>query len=178
MTIPSATLADLNHAVFLALTAVFPPDDPILIRQAYVNPSPPVPSSGQDVLYFHLIPDSSPPRTETFRESGNPSFFRFAPFRLMLTLYGPRAETLAWSLYHLLFQDGYDCPRRILRQAGIYPVPDIPGPSLIWEEWEKQHRPRADLVIPLRIAVIETVTAPQPDDIQSVPDVITHKNPI
>ena len=51
----------------------------------------------------------------------------------------------------MLYLDGYGFPRRILRDAGIFPIPDPPQPALLHEEEGSLWRKRADLAIPLRI---------------------------
>ena len=171
---------ELHQAVFRALAAVPDPDagtgtPPLLIRQAYANPSPPPPEEGRNVLYYHLEPDAGAPVTEEFLSpDGNPVRFRFAPWILVLVFYGPRAERLAWRYFHLLFLDGAGKPRRILRAEGIYPLPRPSGPALVWEEWGKQHQPRADLVLPLRIAERETVRLPEPETVEVPPEVRVH----
>ena len=121
------------------------------------------------------MPDvSALPLEESEISGGFPCFFRFAPYRLLLTFYGPSAETLAWQVYHRLYLDGYRSPRRVLREAGIYPVPDPPGPVFLWEEWEKEHRPRVDLTIPLRIAATESDSAHPADLVEVPPDIPLH----
>ena len=94
---------DLNSAVFqaLALALGLDPADPEAsrrIRRAYVSPSPPPPPADRDTLYYHLMPDGSVrPLEESETCEGFPCFFRFAPYRLLLTFYGPSAESLAWG---------------------------------------------------------------------------------
>ena len=51
----------------------------------------------------------------------------------------------------MLYLDGSGFPRRILREAGIYPVPDPPQPSILYEEEGSLWRKRADLTISLRV---------------------------
>ena len=46
-------------------------------------------------------------------------------------------------------------PRQILREAGIFPVPNGYGPSVVYEESGKVWRKRADLVVPVRVRVNE-----------------------
>ena len=161
----------LARTVFEALSAAFSPDIPLWIRQAWTNPSPPPPAPDQDVLYYHLVPDPAAVIMERERTGSRSVFFRFAPYRLNLVFYGPNAESLSWNVYQLLFLDGWGFPLSILHRGGIYPVPGAPGPSLIREEWEKQHRLRADLTVPLRVAFHESLPAPAEPWIQSVPEI-------
>ena len=151
----------MNHlypAVFRALAAALElnpglPETSFRIRQAYVNPSPPSPPEDRNILYFHLSPDADPPLTEEdVSPDGRRTFFRFAACRLVLVFYGPDPVAEAWKVYHRLFLDGWLRPRQILRSEGIYPVPNPPGPVAVREELDLRHRPRADLVISLRIA--------------------------
>ena len=51
----------------------------------------------------------------------------------------------------MLYLDGRGFPRQILRNAGIFPVPDPPQPSLLHEEEGSLWRKRADLTIQLRV---------------------------
>jgi len=153
----SLLMLELNQTIYTALASALGLDPDhwetsFRIRQAFVNPSPPPPPPDQDVLYFHLTPEEQPPLTETSTEDGEDRIFRYAPYLLQLVFYGPKAEALAWQVWHLLFLDGGCNPRRILRESGIFPVPRPQSPVLVWEEWQKQHRPRADLTIRLRVA--------------------------
>ena len=51
----------------------------------------------------------------------------------------------------MLYLDGSGFPRQILREAGIYPIPDPPPPSILYEEEGSLWRRRADLTISLRV---------------------------
>ena len=72
-------------------------------------------------------------------------------YRLIIVCYGPASEEYALRIRHMLYLDGYGFPRRILRDAGIFPIPDPPQPALLHEEESSLWRKRADLAIPLRI---------------------------
>ena len=149
----------LHHAVYQALVSALrlcemPGRSPALIRRAYTNPAPPPPPESRNALYYHLQPEAGTPwMEEAMDSSGVLQLFRFSRWRLNLVFYGPDAEALASHVHHLIFLDGYGNPRAILRAAGIYPIPRSWGPSLVWEEREKQHRMRTDLSIPLSVAV-------------------------
>ena len=165
----------LNRTVFQALAAALRLDPAgaaasALIRRAYANPSPAQPAPEADAVYFHLAPDGDVP---PLREDSFDAGFRFAPYRLNLVFYGPRAESLAWQVWHHLYQDGTGSPRCILRGQGIYPVPHPYSPVLVWEEAGKEHRPRADLTIPLRIASLEPAL-PRPS-VSAPPEVRIHR---
>ena len=175
-------MESMNSAVYLALTAALNPDPEspevsILVRRAYVNPAPPPPPPEQDVVYYHLIPDGSAAPLSEWRQSGGRlSFYRYAPYLLNLTFYGPAAEANARRVSHLMTADGFQLPRYYLRRAGIYPVPGISGPVVIWEELEKQHRLRADLSVPLRAAVNETVETPSVGPVDAPPEILLRTN--
>ena len=138
-------------AVLAALAAAVGPE--ALIRRAYTNPSPPPPEE-QTVVYYHLLPDSgaAPLVEDSWAEGGKPDRFLFSGWQLQLVFYGPGAANLAWRVHHRIMLDGRGNPRQLLRAGGLYPLPRMPGPTLVWEEWQKQHRPRADLTIYLRAA--------------------------
>ena len=150
----------------------------VLLRQAYVNPSPLPPPEGEDAVYFHLVPEAEAPLTEeSLSGAGLPVFRRFAPCRLNLVFYGPRAEALAWQAYHRLYLDGEGQPRRILRRQGIFPVPHPESPLLLWEDWGKAHRLRADLVIRLRILTREEDSLHPMPLADTPPEVLIHTHP-
>lgn len=168
-------LKDIHRAVHRALTAIFPeeaPESPLL-RRAYADPPPPPPEEGRDALYYHLEPDAGPALTEiSLNADGDTEVFRFLPARLILVFYGPRAERLARRCAAMLFLDGRDRPRGILRAAGVYPLPPPPAPLLSWEEWARRHRPRADLVLPLRLRLPERFHPPEPEGLASPPEIL------
>ena len=170
----------INQAVYLALCSALGLrsdhwETPFRIRQAYVSPASPPPPEDQDVLYFHVVPGNRPPLTESSVISdGRPSFFRYAPYVLNLVFYGPHAEETAWTVYHHLFLDGCENPRRILRLNDIYPVPNPPGPVQTWENWKERHRLRMDLVIPLRVARTRILPAASAGSVESPPEMNLH----
>ena len=166
-------------AVFRALAAALglSPDSAEaarMIRRAYTNPAPPPPAEGEDAVYFDLRPEGrAPDWTETGTRDGCNRFFRLTPYRLQLVFYGPRAEDLAWRGFHRLFEDGWQRPRRILRGAGIYPLPRPSGPVPVREELEKYHRPRMDLSLEMRVAA--EITVPGREAAVAVPpEVLVH----
>ena len=167
-------------AVFQALAAALglSPDSAEaarMIRRAYTNPAPPPPAEGEDAVYFDLRPEGRPPDwTETSTRDGRTRFFRLTPYRLQLVFYGPRAEALAWQVFHRLFEDGWQRPRRILRRAGIYPLPRPAGPVPVREELEKYHRPRMDLSLELRIAAEIALPDREAAAVAVPPEVLVH----
>ena len=85
----------------------------------------------------------------------------------------PACEEYALRIRHMLYLDGAGFPRRILREAGIYPVPDPPQPSLLHEEEGSLWRKRADLTVSLRVR--EEQRGQARGSIHSAPAVILHK---
>lgn len=74
----------------------------------------------------------------------------------------------------MLYLDGAGFPRRILRAAGIFPVPDPPQPSLLHEEEGSLWRKRADLSISLRVK--DEQRAQSRGSIRSTPAVVFRKS--
>jgi hypothetical protein len=73
----------------------------------------------------------------------------------------------------MLYLDGRGFPRQILRNAGIFPVPDPPQPSLLHEEEGSLWRKRADLTIQLRVR--DELTAQARNSISTAPAVIIRR---
>jgi hypothetical protein len=73
----------------------------------------------------------------------------------------------------MLFLDGAGFPRRILRDAGIYPVPDPPQPSILYEEEGSLWRKRADLTVSLRVR--DEQRGPARCSIRTAPAIILHR---
>ena len=122
------------------------------ILRAYQAPLPAQSAREMNLCFYDLSPDvSSPMFTEHAVLRGIHGIYRFMPYLLSLVFYGPFAETDALLLRENLFIDGAGCPRSILRQAQVFPVPAVRPPSVLYEETDSLYRKRADLVIPLRI---------------------------
>ncbi len=122
------------------------------ILRAYAAPPPPQAGRNMNLCFFDLSPDpSAPMHTEHRVKNGTNVVFRFMPYTLTLVFYGPSAETDALTVRENLFVDGKDKPRSILRDAGLYPVPPVRPPSVLYEEEGSLYRKRADLVIPVRL---------------------------
>ena len=154
----------LHSAVFDALCACLElssssTDASALIRRAYQEPEPaPQPPRSQSVIYYDLQSDSDPvmsyqtPTNENpASSSAIPTVSSFLSYRLLVVCYGPRAEEYAHRIRSFLYLDGRGYPRRILRAAGIYPVPRPPQPVILHEEEGSLWRRRADLTISLRV---------------------------
>ena len=93
-------------------------------------------------------------------------------YQLIIVCYGPACEENASRIRSMLFLDGAGFPRQILRAVGIYPVPDPPQPSLLYEEEGSLWRKRADLTVRLR--VLDEQRAQVRSTISSAPAVIIY----
>ena len=70
--------------------------------------------------------------------------------------YGPHALSNARKIRSFLNVDGPGFSRAILRNDGLYPVPDPPEPMLLHEPEGSLWRQRADLTVSLRAEEKET----------------------
>lgn len=151
-----------------------------LFREAYTEPeNTPRPARTADVIYWSLAPDTgqdSPAYGETDAGEGShrPAVTRVLAYRLTVVCYGPAAEAYAQRIWALLYVDGRNFPREILRRAGIFPVPDPPPVEKLYEPEGSLWRRRADLIVSLR--VVDTVYAAQTRPaIRTVPEVIIRR---
>ena len=94
-------------------------------------------------------------------------------YQLIIVCYGPDCEKYARRIRSMLYVDGPGFPRRILRDAGIYPVPDAPQPVILHEEEASLWRKRADLTVSLRVRDEQTGQAS--DSITVAPATILRK---
>ncbi|MCR5566107.1 MAG: hypothetical protein K6F61_04590 [Clostridiales bacterium] len=130
-----------------------------LIHEAYAEPeNVPRPPRNRNVIYWTVLQDlsSDPVSTEYNAEAGNsgshtPTVYTTLKYQLVIVCYGPAAEEYAHRIRSMLYLDGSGFPRRILRDAGIFPIPDPPQPALLHEEEGSLWRKRADLTISLRV---------------------------
>lgn len=174
--------ASFHSAVFDALCACFGLDRDsaeaiALIHEAYAEPeNVPRPPRSRNVIYWTVLQDlsSDPVSTEYNVEAGShvPVVNTTLKYQLVVVCYGPDCEAYASRIRSMLFLDGAGFPRQILRAAGIYPVPDPPQPSLLYEEEGSLWRKRADLTVRLR--VLDEQRAQVRSTISSAPAVIIH----
>ena len=130
-----------------------------LIREAYAEPeNVPRPPRNRNVIYWTVLQDpaADPVSTESRTEASGtgrntPVVYTTLKYQLIIVCYGPDCEEYAHRIRSMLYLDGSGFPRRILRDAGIFPIPDPPQPALLHEEEGSLWRKRADLAIPLRI---------------------------
>lgn len=152
-----------------------------LIHEAYAEPeNVPRPPRNRNVIYWTALQDpSSDPVSTEYKAgdgtSGNhiPTVCTTLKYQLVIVCYGPAAEAYAHHIRSMLFLDGSGFPRRILRDAGIFPIPDPPQPSLLHEEEGSLWRKRADLTISLRVR--DEQTAQPRGSITTAPAVLLHR---
>ena len=145
-----------------------------LIHEAYAEPeNVPRPGRNKNVIYWTVLQDPASDPVATEQGDGSACYvsgwnYRTVPdvplsgthvpvvyttlkYQLIIVCYGPACEAYASRIRHMLFLDGRGFPRQILRDAGIFPVPDPPQPSLLHEEEGSLWRKRADLTVQLRV---------------------------
>ena len=152
-----------------------------LIHEAYAEPeNVPRPARNKNVIYWTVLQDLSadPVSTEWNNKTGTsgthlPMVCTTVKYNLVIVCYGPACEEYARRIRHMLYLDGSGFPRRILRNAGIFPVPDPPQPSLLHEEEGSLWRKRADLTIQLRVR--DELTAQARNSISTAPAVIIRR---
>ena len=126
------------------------------LMRSYQDSPPANPGPGMNVCYYQIVTEArGKVLTEKTVEENVVRFFDFVPGRIILVFYGPDCERWAHRCREFLFLDGYGMPRKILREAGIFPVPDMYAPSVVYEEIGKSWRKRADLVVSVRIRMNE-----------------------
>ena len=153
----------------------------VLIREAYAEPeNAPRPPRNTDVIYYSLVPDiaarEAPPVYGAEDPAGGShavTVSRFSAWTLQVVCCGPHALANARKIRAFLYADGPGLPRSILREAGLYPVPDPPEPMLLHEPEGSLWRERADLSVSLRAE--ETQTHPvRRGTVMIAPAVIIH----
>ena len=152
-----------------------------LIHEAYAEPeNVPRPTRNKNVIYWTVLQDPSadPVSTEWNNKTGTsgthlPMVCTTVKYNLVIVCYGPACEEYARRIRHMFYLDGRFFPRQILRDAGIYPVPDPPQPALLHEEEGSLWRKRADLTIQLRVR--DEQTAQSRNAITTAPAVILRR---
>ena len=161
MNFPSKMIRDAVFDALCACTGVnkHSREAAALIREAYAEPeNAPRPPRDRNVVYWTLLQDSaSDPVHTAYTPEGTGAgrnttvVYTTLKYQLIIVCYGPAAEEYALRFRFMLYLDGAGFPRRILREAGIYPIPDPPQPALLHEEDGFLWRKRADLTVSLRI---------------------------
>ncbi len=154
-----------------------------LIHEAYADPeNTPRPPRNRNVIYWTVLQDLSPDpvSTEYNAEAGSagshtPVVCTTLKYQLVIVCYGPTCEEYASRIRSTLYMDGAGFPRKILRDAGIFPVPDPPQPALLHEEEGSLWRKRADLTVSLRVR--DEQSAQARGSISLPPAVVYHRQP-
>ena len=152
-----------------------------LIHEAYAEPeNTPRPPRNRNVIYWTVLHDPAPDPVSTEYSTEANSAGSHTPvvcttlkYQLVIVCYGPDAEAYAGRIRSMLYLDGAGFPRKILRDAGIYPVPDPPLPSILHEEEGSLWRRRADLTVSLRVREEQRSSAR--GSLTTAPAVILHK---
>ena len=178
----------LHIAVFDALCACLDLDcrsreAVSLIHEAYAGPeNAPRPARNKNAIYWTILrdPAADPVSAAYIPESAGAGrnthvVYTTLKYQLVIVCYGPACEEYANRIRTMLYADGFRLPRRILRSAGIYPVPDPPQPALLHEEEGSLWRKRADLTISLRVR--DEISRQAGNSITVAPVVILHKQP-
>ena len=152
-------MGSYDRAVFRALRAALGMNEAEGSRhlvRAYQDAPPVNPGPEMNVCYYQIVTEAQGKGySETAVEGNVPSVFEFFPGQLVMVFYGPDCERWARRCLEFLFLDGKGMPRQILREVGIFPVPNWYGPEVIYEENGKVWRKRADLVVPVWVRVNE-----------------------
>ncbi len=175
--------SSFRAAIFDALCACMnlPAEEGIkLIHEAYAEPeNVPRPPRNRNVIYWTILqdPTADPAAAAYCIEAGGAGrnttvVYTTLKYQLIIVCYGPACEEYALRIRQMLFLDGSGFPRRILRDAGIFPIPDPPQPALLHEEEGSLWRKRADLTVSLRVR--DEQTTPARNSIHSAPAVIFH----
>ena len=129
-----------------------------LIHEAYAEPeNVPRPGRNRNVIYWSVLQEPGQTVPAAYNaEAGSTGthtlvVYATLKYQLVIVCYGPACEAYASRIRSMLFLDGAGFPRRILRNAGIFPVPDPPQPSILYEEESSLWRKRADMTISLRV---------------------------
>lgn len=152
-----------------------------LIHEAYAEPeNVPRPARNRNAVYWTILrdPAADPVPAAYIPESAGAGrnthvVYTTLKYQLVIVCYGPACEEYANRIRTMLYTDGFRRPRRILRAAGIYPVPDPPQPALLHEEEGSLWRKRADLTISLR--VLDEQRSGPGGSVRTVPAVILYK---
>lgn len=153
-----------------------------LIHEAYADPeNVPQPGRKKNVIYWYVMQESGSAIPAAYSAEGAsasgsqiPTVYTTLKYQLIVVCYGPLCEAYASRIRNMIFLDGKGFPRQILRNKGIYPIPDPPQPSVLYEEEGSLWRKRADLTISLRVRDEQQGTARQ--SITTAPAVVIRRN--
>ena len=177
---------DFHTAIFDALCACLrlnknSSEAIALIHEAYAEPENAIrPPRDRNVIYWAVLQDPAADPVSTEYESlscgtgrNTTVVYTTLKYQLIIVCYGPASEEYAHRIRAMLYLDGYGFPRKILRDAGIYPIPYPPMPAIGHEEEGSLWRKRADLTIQLRVR--EEMSSENRLSIGSPPGIIIRK---
>ena len=151
-----------------------------LIHEAYAEPeNVPRPGRNRNVIYWTVLQEPGSEIPAAYMAEGGtagrhtPVVYTTLKYQLIIVCYGPACEAYASRIRSMLFLDGSGFPRRILRSAGIFPVPDPPQPAILHEEEGSLWRKRADLTVSLRVR--EEMRGQARGSVTTAPAVVIHR---
>jgi hypothetical protein len=132
------------------------------IRENYPADSSPFAKKDETTLYYYVAPADDPinRQIDTVRQAGSNNSLRQTVsynrvLQMYLTAYGPDGYDLLTDLrLKLMAGAGGQSP---LRTAGLYIIPEIAEPNILWEPYQNQWFQRSDLQFKCnQLATIET----------------------
>lgn len=132
------------------------------IRENYPADSSPFAAKDENTLYYYVMPADDPinRQTDTGSSTGSGDNLKQTAsynrvMQMYITVYGPDAYDILTNLrLKLLAGAGGQSP---LRTAGLYIIPDIAEPPLLWEIYQNQWFQRSDLQFKCnQLATLET----------------------
>lgn len=163
-------LKKADKAVFEALCACFGLDPASSaagkrFRAAYLEEATSPQSGRKDNLCYYALsesPNSSLDALFSRYEDNAVTVRKVVPIQCLFTFYGPDADEDAEKVWSRLFIDlGQGCPRSILRQAGMVPLPRPSHPNAAPELEGSLWRRRTDLTVYFSMLEEETIAVPQ-----------------
>ncbi len=133
-----------------------------LIRENYPADSSPFPRKDENTLYYYVMPADDPinRQTDTGYSTGSGGNLKQTAsynrvLQMYITVYGPDAYDILTNLrLKLLAGASGQSP---LRTTGLYIIPDIAEPPLLWEIYQNQWFQRSDLQFKCnQLATLET----------------------
>lgn len=132
------------------------------IRENYPADSSPFAAKDENTLYYYVMPADDPINRQTdtvYRAGSGVNLKQTASYnrvmQMYITVYGPDAYDILTALrLKLLAGASGQSP---LRTAGLYIIPDIAEPPLLWEIYQNQWFQRSDLQFKCnQLATLET----------------------
>ena len=132
------------------------------IRENYPGDSSPFAKKSENTLYYYVTPTDEPinRQIDTVRTAGSSNNLRQTVsynrvLQIYLTVYGPDSYDILTNLRLKLLQKASG--QNPIRAAGLYLVPDVAEPNLLWEIYQNQWYQRSDLQFRCnQLATLET----------------------